>query len=43
VPDIRVAGAYESRLRETLVESGVRALLAVSIFREGVGSSVGWP
>jgi two-component system, NtrC family, sensor kinase len=35
VPDIRVAGAYESRLRETLVESGVRALLAVPIIREG--------
>jgi GAF domain-containing protein len=35
VPDIQVAGAYESRLRETLVESGVRALLAVPIIREG--------
>ena len=29
VPDIRVPGAYESRLRENLIESGVRALLAV--------------
>jgi signal transduction histidine kinase len=35
VPDIRVEGAYDSRLRETLVESGVRALLAVPIIREG--------
>jgi GAF domain-containing protein len=35
VPDIRVAGAYESRLRETLVEAGVRSLLAVPIIREG--------
>jgi signal transduction histidine kinase len=30
-----VAGAYEGRLREALIESGVRALLAVPIIREG--------
>jgi signal transduction histidine kinase len=35
VPDIAVAGAYEGRARETLIESGVRALLAVPIVREG--------
>ena len=35
VPDITRAGAYESRLRESLVESGVRALLAVPMLREG--------
>ena len=35
VPDIAVGGAYEGRLRETIVESGVRALLAVPIIREG--------
>jgi signal transduction histidine kinase len=35
VPDIAVGGAYEGRLRETIVESGVRALLAVPIIRDG--------
>jgi signal transduction histidine kinase len=35
VPDITVAGAYEGRLRETLIEAGVRALLAVPMLREG--------
>ena len=37
-----MAGAYESRLRETLIESGVRALLAVPMLREGhlIGSLV---
>jgi len=35
VPDIAVPGAYEGRLRETLLESGVRAILAVPMVREG--------
>jgi signal transduction histidine kinase len=35
VPDITVAGAYEGRLRETLIASGVRAVLAVPMVREG--------
>jgi signal transduction histidine kinase len=35
VSDITREGAYESRLRENLVESGVRALLAVPMLREG--------
>jgi GAF domain-containing protein len=35
VPDITVAGAYEGRLRETLIAAGVRALLAVPMLREG--------
>src|SRR5262249_53104098 len=35
VPDITLEGAYESRLRENLVQSGVRALLAVPMLREG--------
>jgi GAF domain-containing protein len=35
VPDITVPAAYEGRLRETLVESGVRAILAVPMVREG--------
>jgi signal transduction histidine kinase len=35
VPDITVAGAYESRLRDNLIESGVRAILAVPMVREG--------
>jgi signal transduction histidine kinase len=35
VPDITVAGAYAGRLRETLIESGVRAVLAVPMVREG--------
>jgi GAF domain-containing protein len=42
VPDITREGAYESRLRDNLVESGVRALLAVPMLREGhlIGSLV---
>src|SRR5262249_34680613 len=35
VPDITRVGAYESRMRGNLVESGVRALLAVPMLREG--------
>jgi len=35
VPDITVAGAYEGRLRETLIAVGIRALLAVPMLREG--------
>jgi signal transduction histidine kinase len=35
VPDITAPGTYESRLRDTLIESGVRALLAVPMIREG--------
>jgi GAF domain-containing protein len=35
VPDIRVPGAYESRLRENLIKSGVRAVLAVPMLSEG--------
>jgi signal transduction histidine kinase len=35
VPDITVPGAYESRLRENMIESGVRAVLAVPMVREG--------
>src|SRR5215467_4014071 len=35
VPDITVSGAYESRLRENLIESGVRAILAVPMVCEG--------
>jgi len=35
VADITVEGAYVSRLRDNLVESGVRALLAVPMVREG--------
>jgi signal transduction histidine kinase len=35
VPDITVSGAYEGRLRETLVQSGVRAVLAVPMVYEG--------
>ena len=34
VPDITVRGAYESRLRENLIESGIRAILAVPMVRE---------
>jgi signal transduction histidine kinase len=34
VPDIAVPGAYEGRLRETLIESGIRAILAVPMVRE---------
>jgi signal transduction histidine kinase len=42
VPDITVAGAYESRLRENLITSGVRAILAVPMVREDrlIGSLV---
>jgi GAF domain-containing protein len=35
VPDIALPGAYEGRLRETLIVSGVRAILAVPMVREG--------
>src|SRR4029434_11161716 len=35
VPDITVPGAYESRLRENLIESGIRAILAVPMVRVG--------
>ena len=35
VVDITVPGAYESRLRENLIASGVRAVLAVPMVREG--------
>jgi len=35
VSDITVPGAYESRVRENLIESGVRAILAVPMVREG--------
>jgi signal transduction histidine kinase len=35
VPDIRVPGAYAGRLRENLIESGIRAILAVPMVREG--------
>jgi two-component system, NtrC family, sensor kinase len=35
VPDIALPAAYEGRLRETLVESGIRAILAVPMVREG--------
>ena len=34
VPDITAPGAYESRLRENLIESGIRAILAVPMVRE---------
>jgi signal transduction histidine kinase len=34
VPDITVPGAHESRLRENLIESGIRAILAVPMVRE---------
>jgi GAF domain-containing protein/DNA-binding response OmpR family regulator/anti-sigma regulatory factor (Ser/Thr protein kinase) len=42
VSDITRSGAYESRVRESLVEAGVRALLAVPMLREGhlIGSLV---
>jgi signal transduction histidine kinase len=35
VPDITVPGAYAGRLRETLIQSGVRAILAVPMAYEG--------
>jgi signal transduction histidine kinase len=34
VPDIAVPGAYEGRLRDILIESGIRAILAVPMARE---------
>src|SRR5262249_6598360 len=34
VPDITLSGAYEGRLRETLIAAGVRAGLAVPMLRE---------
>jgi signal transduction histidine kinase len=34
VPDITVPGAYESRLRENLIDSGIRAILAVPMVRD---------
>ena len=43
IPDIAVAGAYRSRLRDTLLRAGYRALLAVPLLREDQligGSSV---
>jgi signal transduction histidine kinase len=35
VPDIAMPGAYEGRLREILIEAGIRAILAVPMVREG--------
>jgi len=35
VGDIALPGAYEGRLREILIDSGVRAILAVPMVREG--------
>jgi GAF domain-containing protein len=35
VPDITAPGAYEGRLRETLIGSGIRAILAVPMVSEG--------
>jgi signal transduction histidine kinase len=35
VPDITERGAYEGRLRETLIAAGIRAILAVPMVREG--------
>jgi signal transduction histidine kinase/CheY-like chemotaxis protein len=35
IPDITAPGAYESRIREALVRTGHRALLAVPLLREG--------
>src|SRR5262245_11040769 len=35
VPDITLPDAYEGRLKENLVDSGVRAVLAVPMVREG--------
>ena len=34
VPDIIVRGAYDSRVRENLIESGIRAILAVPMVRD---------
>ncbi len=35
VADITIPGAYESRVRENLIESGVRAILAVPMVHQG--------
>jgi signal transduction histidine kinase/CheY-like chemotaxis protein len=35
IPDITLPGAYESRLKDALVRTGHRALLAVPLLREG--------
>src|SRR5262245_13413978 len=35
VADIALPGAYEGRLREILIDSGIRAILAVPMLREG--------
>src|SRR5262249_24516492 len=35
VADIAIPGAYEGRLREVLIDSGIRAILAVPMVREG--------
>jgi signal transduction histidine kinase/CheY-like chemotaxis protein len=35
IPDIAAPGAYESRIRDALVRTGHRALLAVPLLREG--------
>ena len=35
VPDITEPAAYEGRLRETLIASGIRAILAIPMIREG--------
>jgi len=35
VPDIALPGAYAGRLREILIDSGIRAILAVPMVREG--------
>jgi signal transduction histidine kinase len=35
-PDITVPGAYDSRVRENLIESGVRAVLAVPMIHQGL-------
>ena len=34
MPDIAVRAAYESRLRDSLIRAGIRALLAVPLLRE---------
>jgi signal transduction histidine kinase len=35
VPDITVPGAYDSRVRDNLIESGIRAILAVPMVHQG--------
>jgi signal transduction histidine kinase len=35
VPDITVPGAYDSRVRQNLIESGIRAILAVPMVHQG--------